>query len=122
MENTPAILQGIKLNLIDECLIEANGVGLAAVFQVQQSLKGVTKLTPFTSSEQKEVRILSNYEFIRMHFVFDINYQSRPQYNQFIKDLTSYIQGGDNKHKMDAIDVLCTAANALKIKFGRYIY
>jgi len=107
---------------IDHIFIESNGVGLAAVLQMKEKMKGATKLTTLTASENKEVRILGSYEFIQKYFIFDSNYKDRAQYNQFMKDLTSYIAGGDNKHRKDAIDVLCTAAELLKIKFSKFVY
>lgn len=122
MANTGLILNKLNKYAIDECIVEANGVGLAAVIQLKQGIKGSTVLKPFTSTENKEVRILSNYEFIQKHFVFDSNYKDNPQYYQFVKDLTSYYINGDNKHKKDAIDVLASAAKVLKIKFKSVIY
>lgn len=122
MANTGLIINKLNQYAIDECIVEANGVGLAAVIGLKQGIKGSTVLKPFTSTENKEVRILSNYEFIQKHFVFDSNYKDNPQYYQFIKDLTSYYINGDNKHKKDAIDVLASAAKVLKIKFKSIIY
>jgi PBSX family phage terminase large subunit len=122
MANTGLIVNKLHQYMIDECIVEANGVGLASVLTLKEKIQGLTKLLPFTSTEPKEVRILSNYEFIQKHFVFDSNYKNNPQYYQFIKDLTSYYIKGDNKHKMDAIDVLCSAAKVLKVKFGSVIY
>jgi hypothetical protein len=122
MENTPGIIERMRTYSIDHLFLESNGVGLAAVLQMKEKMKGATKLTTLTASENKEVRILGSYEFIQKYFIFDSNYKDKPQYNQFMKDLTSYIAGGDNKHRKDAIDVLCTAAELLKIKFSKFIY
>lgn len=126
MQNTPRIMQNVSELLIDEVFIESNGVGTAAVVDLKHSLRqgGATKLTAFPSTEQKEVRILSNFEFIRDYFVFDSNYKEDPEYRSFMADLTGYIAGDDkqNKHKKDAIDVLSTAAQIVKIKFSKNIY
>ena len=126
MQNTPRIVQNCSDLMIDEVFIESNGVGTAAVVDLKHTLRqgGGTKLTPFPSTEQKEVRILSNFEFIRDYFVFDINYKDDPEYRAFIADLTGYVAGDDrqNKHKKDAIDVLSTAAQIVKIKFSKNIY
>lgn len=107
---------------IEEIYIESNGVGLAAVLLLKKILTNSTSLRAFPSTEPKEVRILANYEFIRDHFIFDENYKSNPEYRSFINDLTGYMKDGDNKHKMDAIDVLSTAAKLIKVKFGKYLY
>jgi hypothetical protein len=122
MANTGLIINKLNEYCIDECIVEANGVGLASVIQLKEKIIGSTKLIPFNSTEQKEARILSNYEWIQKYFVFDSNYKSNPQYYQFMKDLTGYYMKGDNKHRMDAIDVLCSAAKVLKVKFGSIVY
>lgn len=126
MQNTPAIISNASTYSIDELFIESNGVGTAAVVDLKHSLRqgGATKLTAFPSTEQKEVRILSNFEFIRDYFVFDVNYKDDPEYRSFIADLTGYVAGDatKNKHKKDAIDVLSTAAQIIKYKFSKIIY
>lgn len=126
MGNTPRIVDYAKSQAIDEVFMESNGVGLAAIVDLRNKMKlqSATKLTPFPSTEQKEVRILSNFEFIRDHFVFDVNYKDDPEYRSFIADLTGYVAGKttENKHKKDAIDVLATAATIVKYKFSKFIY
>ena len=108
--------------LIEEIYIESNGLGLAAVLQLKRILTSNIALRPFPSTEDKEVRILSNYEFIRDYFVFDSNYKNNPEYTTFINDLTGYMKDGDNTHKKDAIDVLSTAAKLIKVKFAKFLY
>ena len=76
----------------------------------------------FAATINKEVRIFSHYEFVQKYFVFDINYEQNAEYKSFINDLTSYSKEGDNKHKKDAIDVLCSAASILKIKYKRVLF
>lgn len=39
-----------------------------------------------------------------------------------IQDLTTYTKAGDNKHRKDAIDVLCSAAAIIKIKYAKILY
>lgn len=120
--NSERIKEKLSSLLIEEVYIESNGLGLAAVLQLKRIITSNTSLRPFPSTEDKEVRILSNYEFIRDYFVFDENYKQYPEYNTFINDLTGYMKDGDNKHKKDAIDVLSTAAKIIKVKFGKYLY
>lgn len=107
---------------IDEVFIESNGVGLAAVLLLKKILPHHIQVKAFPSTEDKEVRILSNYEFIRDYFIFDSNYANDEQYSQFLRDLTTYAKEDDNKHKKDAIDVLSTAAKLVKVKFGDLLY
>lgn len=120
--NSQRVKEKAAKYLTEEIYIESNGIGLAAVLMLKKILTNSTSLRAFPATEPKEVRILANYEFIRDHFVFDINYKSNPEYNTFINDLTGYMREGDNKHKMDAIDVLSTAAKLIKVKFAKYLY
>ena len=120
--NTERILDKSKENLLEELYYESNGVGLAAILLIKKRLNEHQKLKAFASTAQKEVRILSHYEFVQKYFVFDKNYESKPEYKSFINDLTSYSKEGDNKHKKDAIDVLCSAASILKVKYKRLLF
>lgn len=120
--NSERIKEKASNLLIEEIYIESNGLGLAAVLQLKRILTSNTSLRAFPSTEEKEVRILSNYEFIRDYFVFDENYKQNIEYNTFMNDLTGYMKDGDNTHKKDAIDVLSTAAKLIKVKFAKYLY
>lgn len=102
--------------------LEDNGIGLAAAMLIKKKLPANIKFAPFHSSIKKETRILSHYEFVRDFFVFDESYKNDPEYLSFMNDLTSYLKDGDNKHKVDAIDVMCSAANIVKLKYHKVIY
>lgn len=120
MMNTPQIVDRCKRGAIDELFVESNGVGLASIVDLHDKLGDATMLRPFNSSENKDVRILSHYEFIKRFFVFNTNQEG--EYKQFIQDLTGYVKGGQNTHKKDAIDVLCRAAEIVKLKYFDAIY
>lgn len=121
--NTSRVLDKIEEQSIESVLYESNGVGLAAVLLLAKQISKNRKLIPFTSSVNKDVRIFSHYEFVQKFFVFDINqYNSNPEYKLFISDLSSYSKEGDNKHKKDAIDVMCAAAHLIKIKYNSILY
>jgi PBSX family phage terminase large subunit len=107
---------------IEAFFIENNGVGLAAALLIKNKLPKNVTYAPFHSSIKKETRIISHYEFVKKFFVFDINYKSNPEYYNFINDLTNYMKDGDNKHRMDAIDVICSAANIVKLKYHKVIF
>lgn len=109
-------------NKIESFFIENNGVGLAASILIKNKLPVNVGFAPFHSSIKKETRIISHYEFVKKFFVFDINYKSNPEYHNFINDLTNYQKDGDNKHRLDAIDVCCSAANFVKLKYHKVIY
>jgi len=120
MSNTPQIVDRCKLYQIDDLFVESNGVGLASVIDLKSKLHHGTRLKPFASTEDKEVRIMSNFEFIRKYFVFSTT--QNVEYRQFMQDLTTYVKGGQNNHKKDAIDVLSRAAQIIKLKYAKQIY
>ncbi len=111
-----------RLLHIEETFLEANGVGLGAYLLLKKDVSNHSLVKPFQSTIQKEVRILSHYEFVKKYFIFDENYKSNPEYYSFIKHVTSYEKEGENKNKKDAIDSLCSAASILKIKYKQFLY
>jgi len=121
--NTERIIDKVKENKTEQIFIESNGVGLAAVLLIKKMLSVHQKLSAFPAIINKEVRILSHFEFVQKYFIFDENlYKTNDEYRLFITDLCGYTREGDNKHKKDAIDVLCSAAAILKIKYSKIIY
>ena len=120
--NTERIVEKVFDNSIEHILYESNGVGVAAVLLIAKKLGKNQKLTAFNATQNKDVRIFSHYEFVQKHFIFDEKYKDNPEYFSFINDLTSYSKDGDNKHKKDAIDVMCSAANIIKIKYRSVLY
>jgi len=121
--NTDRIIDKIKHNETEQIFIESNGVGLAAVLLIKKALSAHQKLSMFSSTVNKDVRIFSHYEFVQKYFIFDkLKYESNDEYRLFITDLCGYTKEGDNKNKKDAIDVLCSVASILKIKYSKLIY
>ena len=120
--NTERILSRILENKTEKVFIESNGVGLAAILLLSKILPKWCSLKPFTSSINKEIRILSHYEFVQKYFLFDEKYKENPEYSAFLNDLVNYTKEGDNKNRKDAIDVLCSAAYFIKLKFRTLLY
>ena len=121
--NTERGLEKVSEHFIETVFIEKNGVGLAPAILMKNNIANHTQVRTFVSTISKEVRIISNYEFVKKYFVFNRNaYANDPEYREFVKDLTTYLKEGDNKHKKDAIDVLCSAAKALKAKYRDFLY
>lgn len=122
---TDSIIQRLHDNQIEEVLLEANGVGLASYLLLKKAIENHCKIIPFTTKENKEIKILSNYEAVIRYFEFDKNYKENEQYYKFISHLTSYQQNGDggvNKHKIDAIDNASMVAKAFKAKYAKNLY
>lgn len=113
-----------KEQLIEETFLEVNGVGVAPYLILKRDILNHSIVKPFNSTVSKEVRILSHYEFVKKYFVFDQNYKDNPEYKLFINHVCGYQREDDkaNKNKKDAIDVLCSAANILKIKYKALLY
>jgi PBSX family phage terminase large subunit len=101
----------------EQIFYESNGLGLSAVLLQQKNKPAFCAVVPFNSTEEKDVRILSFYEFVASRFYFGENYKSNKEYSAFISDLTSYSRESDNKHKKDAIDCACQAAKIMKLKY-----
>ena len=123
--NVERIPEKIIQNGIEKLFLEDNGVGLAAALLVKKKLPANVSFIPFHSSINKETRILSHFEFVKRFFVFDKNYTSNPEYISFIADLTNYTREDENKankHRIDAIDVICGAADIIKLKYHKVIY
>ena len=120
--NTERVLDKMHEWQCEDLFYESNGVGLAAVLLIKNRLRAGQKIHAFNSSINKEVRIFSHFEFVQKFFVFDADYEAKPEYKAFIADVTNYRKDGDNKNRKDAIDVLCSAANILKIKFKNLLY
>ena len=120
--NTERVLDKMHEFGCQDLFYESNGVGLAAVLLIKNRLRAWQKIHAFNSTINKEVRIFSHYEFVQKFFVFDADFEKNPEYKMFISDVTNYRKDGDNKHRKDAIDVLCSAANIMKIKFKNLLY
>ena len=90
---------------------------MAAVLLQQKNKPDACSIIPFNSTEDKDTRILSFYEFVAKHFYFNEKYKDSKEYVSFMNDLTSYSRDSDNKHKKDAIDCACLAAKILKLKY-----
>jgi len=128
--NASRVLERILSHEIEQTFIEVNGVGKAAFTTVKAEYIKVKGKTPdsklinaFTSTINKDVRVLSNYEFVQKYFIFNkAKYETDSEYKLAISDLTTFTKEGDNQHKKDAIDILCTAASIAKRKFKTVLY
>jgi PBSX family phage terminase large subunit len=121
---TDTILMKLKAEGIEECYLEVNGVGLASYLSVKPKIENHTKLKPLTTTENKEVKILSNYEFIKEYFCFAKEKAKDKQYAKFMEHLSEYSKEDDkaNKHKMDAIDNASMASKIIKVKYKKLLF
>lgn len=118
------VVEKNREQLIEETFLEVNGVGVAPYLILKKDILNHSLVKPFNSTIAKEVRILSHYEFVAKYFIFDENYKNNDEYKLFLNHVTGYQKDDEkaNKNKKDAIDVLCSAANILKIKYKQLLY
>ena len=115
--NQKAIVTGV-----DEVIFEKNGVGLATGVMLKSlNSDNKYKLTPYHSTENKEAKILANYEFVKRHFAFNAEYNESKQYNLFLNHLTTYSTEINEPHTKDAMDVCCSASKILKIIYKKLL-
>jgi hypothetical protein len=107
---------------IDEVIFEKNGVGLATGVKLKNlNIDNKYKLIPYHTTENKEAKILKNYEYATKYFSFNSDYESNKNFKVFISDLTLYSSEVRRQHKADAMDVVCSATKILKIKYDKLI-
>ena len=121
---TDTILMKLKAEGIEDCYLEINGVGLASYLSIKPKIENHTKLKPFPTTENKEIKILSNYEFIKEYFSFAKERLKEPQYAKFMEHLSEYSKEDDkaNKHKIDAIDNASMASKVIKLKYKKLLF
>lgn len=104
-QNSAACIAMISNNKVNKTAIETNtGTMLASVIK-----EGVNAISPesevrsIRNTTNKHVRILDQEGFIKMHMVFRSNYKKIPEYEAYMKNLTTYNkdQTGSNKNKND---------------------
>lgn len=107
---------------VSEIIFEKNGVGLATGVSLKNKNENKDyKLTPYHETQNKDAKILNNYEFVLRHFSFDSEYESKPEFVKFIKHLTQYSSEKHQPHSRDAIDNCCSASKILKVMYKKMI-
>jgi predicted phage terminase large subunit-like protein len=119
--NTERIAEKVRQYGIEKCIIESNGGWVSNAVLLKKTIETQTQVSAYTNSVNKLVRILSNYEFIIRHFVFDANYKTNPDYKAYICNLCSFLKEGKNAND-DAPDVTAAAANIVKVKYRTFLY
>lgn len=117
--NEPAIVDLLIQTATNACEIEGN----SAWYLLGSSIRAAVNkefddcdIRVLKNTTNKNTRILAEAAFVINHFYFDKDYEKDKQYNNFIKNLTSYLKTGGNKHE-DAPDSIAGAAKHFKIKF-----
>ena len=107
---------------VDEIIFEKNGVGLATGVKLKGlNVDNTYKLRPYHETENKEAKILNQYEFILRYFSFNSEYRKSQEFTKYISHLTTYQKNGKNStHRKDAIDVASMASKILKVIYSSY--
>jgi predicted phage terminase large subunit-like protein len=117
--NEPAITELLIDTATNACDIEGNSAWYLLGNAIRAAVNAEfddCDIRIIKNTTNKNTRILAEAAFIKNHFYFDINYEKNKQYNAFMKNLTSYLKTGGNKHE-DAPDSAAGAAKHFKIKF-----
>jgi predicted phage terminase large subunit-like protein len=104
--NEPELFHQIKTRNINAGVIEGNGGWKLFAQNIKTRVLETMedcRITIIKNSTNKHTRILAMAPFIRNKFLFRADYEQHPQYNKFMKCLTSYakVQEGTTKSKHD---------------------
>lgn len=101
----PQVARMIIDTKMDIMKIEANNGGHGYARNVRDLIENKSKcsITSDMNMKNKETRILMNSGYIKKYFVFRDDYEPGSYYDKFMRQFTSYIKLGKNKHD-DAAD------------------
>lgn len=97
--------------------IEANNGGYGYARNIRNLIKGKSFCSVISemNMQNKETRILMNAGYIKEYFYFRNDYEPGSDYDKFMRQFTSYVKLGKNKHD-DAADAVTGLAERSKFK------
>lgn len=122
--NSTRLIDNSKYNNTEVYFIENNGVGAALKIVLNREKKEQElsmKIHPYHQKLKKLEKIESYYEFAKRLFIFREDWRDKEHYNLLMKDLTTFERDKPKAHKMDAIDLICSAARIIKINHKKLI-
>lgn len=110
----PLVSQAWLKHRVVRADVELNNGGNYYAEDLEQMIKdgkGKTSIRIFMTSNNKTTKIITYSDYVKKNFVFKhkSKYKPRSEYAQFIKDVTSWTQTGNNKHD-DAPDSIAMLA------------
>lgn len=117
----PLVAQMIIDTKCDIMKIESNNGGHGFARNVRKLIKGKSYCSIVTEnqSSNKETRILMSSGYIKNYFYFRSDYEPGSDYDKFMRQISSYIKMGKNKHD-DSVDSLTGLADYTKMmKFNK---
>ena len=96
----PLVAEQIIRNSVDITKIESNNGGSSFARNVRNLIKGKSKCSVVDehTSANKETRILMKSGYIKGNFYFRDDYETGSMYDKYMRDITSYVKMGRNKH------------------------
>lgn len=99
----PEVAAMLLKHNVDMCRIESNAGGRSFALNIIKLVNGKVNIEDKPTTQNKETRILMKSGYIKQNFYFRNDYDNGSQYDGFMRQLSSYIRGGKNKHD-DAAD------------------
>jgi predicted phage terminase large subunit-like protein len=112
----PLVAQQVIDTKADIMKIESNNGGSSYARNVRNLLKNKSNCSVIdeTTTTNKETRILMNAGYIKEYFYFRNDYVPGSDYDKFIRQVTSYIMIGKNKHD-DGADAMTMLGEYMKL-------
>lgn len=116
----PLVAQMIIDTKCDVMRIESNNGGYGFIRNVRNLIKGKShcSIVAENQSTNKETRMLMSAGYVKEYFYFRSDYEPGSDYDKFMRQLTSYVKMGKNKHD-DAPDSITGLADYAKTKVFR---
>ena len=115
-QSEPQVANALLQYDVDLAMFESNNGGKQFARNVIKLLKqhsGNTTVKWRATTSNKETRIIMQSGYIKEYFYFRTNYNLGSEYDQFMKQLTSWSKSGGNKHD-DANDSVTGMAELIK--------
>jgi len=109
----PKVAYQLISHNVDRCVVESNAGGRAFAKNLKDLVRGRcnTTIEDKPTTINKETRILMKSGQVRQSFYFKEDYENGSEYDQFMRQLTSYVKAGKNKHDDAADGVTMLAEN-----------
>jgi len=115
----PLAAEKCRSHKLKYCRVETNSGGSTFMKELRKKA-APTMVTGDFHHSNKHTRVLSNLGFIKEFFVFRDDIEPGSEYEDFIKQMTTYLKNGKSKHD-DAIDsVTAMAEYLLKIAYSYF--
>lgn len=118
----PRIVEMLKRKKVQMSRFESNSAGGRIAKEIQEQVKGITKITTKYTTANKETKIILNSGWVKEHCLFkdESLYKKRDDYGKMIEMLCGYTMAGKNKHD-DVPDGMAMLAEFSKSLSGNQV-